>query len=341
MRILMIRPGPAFSVADVYRGWHRALVGLGCQVVDFNLDERLNFYSLAGQIEHGEFKAFLNQQQAVAMASRTILAACYEFQPDIVFAVSGFFTTTHIWDLIRARGTKVVLLHTESPYEDDRQIVRAAHVTLNLVNDPRNIERYRAVAPTEYAPHAYDPTVHFPAPPTSPDSTADFCFVGTGFPSRVTFFEACDFEGIDVAFAGNWMTSAADSPLRKYVSHRLDTCVDNDVAVDLYRGSKASVNLYRREAENPGLSAGWAMGPREVELAATGTFFLRESRGEGDAVLAMLPTFNDPGQFTDLLRWYLAHDDYRIDLARQARAAVADRTFTANAVAMLSAVDSL
>ena len=52
----MIHPGPGFSVADVHRGWYRALVGLGCQVVDVNYDSRLSFYASAGRMSvDGEF----------------------------------------------------------------------------------------------------------------------------------------------------------------------------------------------------------------------------------------------------------------------------------------------
>jgi hypothetical protein len=42
-------------------------------------------------------------------------------------------------DLIRARGTKVVLIHTEEPYEHDRDITRAAHADVNIVNDPTHL----------------------------------------------------------------------------------------------------------------------------------------------------------------------------------------------------------
>jgi hypothetical protein len=166
---------------------------------------------------------------------------------------------------------------------------------------------------------------------------SDFCFVGTGFPSRVAFLEQVDWTGVDVALAGNWMRTRDDSPLRKFLAHDLDKCCDNVEAHELYAGTKVSANLYRTEAE-AGAVAGWAMGPREVELAASGTFFLRDPRPEGDGVLSMLPTFTSPGEFGEKLRWFLAHDEARERAAREARAAVAGRTFTANARRMLSLV---
>ena len=100
-----------------------------------------------------------------------------------------------------------------------------------------------------------------------------------------------------------------------------------------------SANLYRKEASDGGTSDGWAMGPREVELAACETFFLREPRGEGDEVLSMLPTFTTPTEFEDLLRWWLAHPAERKSAAAQARVAIADRTFEATAARLLRLID--
>ena len=78
------------------------------------------------------------------------------------------------------------------------------------------------------------------------------------------------------------------------------------------------------------------MGPREVELAACGTFYLTEPRGENRQVLPMVPTFTGPGDFELQLRWYLAHPKARDEITRAARAAIADRTFTHHAGQLLA-----
>jgi hypothetical protein len=81
------------------------------------------------------------------------------------------------------------------------------------------------------------------------------------------------------------------------------------------------------------------MGPREVELAACGSFFMREPRGEGDDLFPMLPTFTTPAEFESQLRWWLAHPQERKAAAVAAQAAIADRTFTNTAARLLSIVD--
>lgn len=340
MKWLVVHPGPNFSVADVFTGWCEALVEHGQQVSRFALDDRLTFYGrvLMETEEPGKFRRALTDGQAVERSIDGIYSHLYRWRPDVLLWVSGFFCPPDLLDLARRSGTRVVVLHTESPYEDDRQIALAAHADLNLVNDPTNVERFRTVAPAHYMPHAYRPSLHHPGAPPA-ECVCDFAFVGTGYPSRVEFFEALDLDGLDVVLAGNWQMLGEGSRLRKLVGHDIDVCFDNADAVDLYRGARVGINLYRRESQRPELAAGWSMGPREVEMAACGAFFLREPRGEGDELLPMLPRFGSPEEASELLRWWLAHEDARAESARNARAAVADRTFRNHAARLLGWLD--
>lgn len=335
MRWVVAHPGPQFSVQDIYDGWIEALRGLGQHVIPYNLDDRL---ALLGQVckeaGPGRFQRALTSEQAVEISVDGLNSTLYKAWPDVLLVISGFFMTKEILDRVRRTRTRIVIVHTEAPYETDRQMRIAPYADVNLVNDPTNIEQYQAVAPTHYIPHAYRPSVHFPGDPT-PDLECDLGFVGTGYPSRVAFFEAMNLGGLDVLLGGNWQILDEDSPLRKYVGHDIDQCMDNAQTAKLYRSARVGMNLYRREAERPELSTGWAMGPREVEAAACQGFFLRDPRGEGDEVLSMLPTFTSPEEASDLVRYWLDRPDERANLARQAREAVADRTFANHAASLL------
>lgn len=319
---------------DVHRGWTEALAGLGVQIIDFNLDDRLAFYeqSLEGKDIDGSVS-----EAAALLASHSLNAAIYEWWPDVVLLTFGKFVAPFVYQLARQHGVKVVLLATESPYEDLLQLRFAEQCDVVLLNDPTNLAAFRAVTRAEYVPHAYDPDLHHPGPPVD-DQRSDFCFVGSGYPSRVAFLETVDWDGIDVALAGNWQALTVDSPLRKFVAHDLDNCCDNSEAVQLYQSASCSANLYRNEGETA--DPGWSIGPREVELAACATPFLRQPRPEGDELFPMLPTFDGPGDFGDQLRWFLAHPSERISAAHRARAAVADRTFESNARRLLRLLDA-
>jgi spore maturation protein CgeB len=327
MRWLVALPGPDFSVADVATGWIEALSNL----------DRLAFYDsvlLPVTGRDDQFHKALTPEQAIELATNGLASALWKIHPQVLLVVSGFFTDIGMFDQARRYGTKVVVLGTEEPYEFSRGLTIAPHADLNLLNDPTNIDQYRQLAPAEYMPHAYRERIHAPGP-IVPDLVCDLAFVGTGYPSRVEFLEAMNLDGLDVLLGGNWMHLPEGSPLRQHVGHNIDQCMANMDAIPLYRSARAGLNLYRREAEAAHLSAGWACGPREIEQAACGLFFLRDPRGESDELFPMLPSFIGPEDASEQLRWWLAHDEARADAADLARKAVADRTFTQNAKRLL------
>jgi spore maturation protein CgeB len=338
MRILVVHPGPNFSVADVHTGLIKGLMANGCEVVDFNLDHRLSFYTNAHLKKNGEYIPAFDYEAACAVAAKGLESACYEFWPDVVIVMSGFFVPPDIYRLMRDRTHHVVLWFTESPYEDDRQLLQASHADTVIVNDPTNLDRFREVnARTFYIGHGYDPHIHNPHG-LKQSLRSDFCFVGTGYQSRIDFLEKVDWHGIQPVLAGNWTQVTDDSPLIPFLLHERGECIDNTDTADLYRATRVSANLYRKEAEHDAHAYGWAMGPREIELAACHTFFAREPRGEGDDVLWMLPTFTEPAELGDLIRWYLEHGEERDVLAAKAAEAVAGRTFQANAAELLDLI---
>ena len=345
MRWLIGHPGPHFSVHDVYEGWVEALRELGEEVYTFNLGDRLSFYDAAlletGNTDdqgHLQIRKAMSRPDAIQTAADGMFRTLYKCWPHVVLLVSAFFTPPWMLDLIRDRGHRIVLHHTESPYQDDEQLIRARSADLNLLNDPSNLDAYRQFGPAEYMPHAYRPSVHYPAPPgTRPYH--DLAFVGTGFPSRVRFFEDMNLDGLSVHLAGPWLDLPPDSPLRDWTMTNPDGCLDNDDTAAVYRRARCGINLYRREAEDNHVGEGWAMGPREVEMAASGLFFVRDPRPEGDDVFPMLPTFGSPGEASDLIRWWLAHDTARSEAALKARSAIEDRTFRNHARHLLQLLD--
>jgi hypothetical protein len=163
---------------------------------------------------------------------------------------------------------RVVLLHTESPYQDDEQLERAAHADLNLLNDPVNIAAYRDLGvPAEYMPHAYREAIHYPEPA---EKKWDLSFIGTGYPSRVRFFEAMRLDGLAVHLAGPWLGLPEDSPLRDWAMTEDEACVSNDETAGIYRASRCGINVYRRESRAGPRRGRVGRRPREVELAACG-----------------------------------------------------------------------
>jgi spore maturation protein CgeB len=347
LRCLMIHPGPNFSVADVHNGWAEALRALGVHVGEYNLDQRITFYDSA-LIDTGIFdgegrpavRKAMTREQALDLAANGILSACYQFWPDVIIFTSAFFTPTWILEVLRARGHKIVMLFTETPYQTGMQLEMAKYADVNLLNDPTGIGQYQALCPSVYMPHSYRPQIHYPAPPGSAKEW-DLAFIGSGFPSRVEFFSAMNLDGLSVRLAGPWMDLPADSPLRDYTDEDPEGCVDNTDTADVYRAARTGINFYRRESEGSHEGEGWAVGPREIELAACGCWFTRDPRPESDELFPMLPSYSSPQEAGEQIRWALAHPDKRAAAAEKARIAIADRTFENNAKRLLRLLDQV
>ena len=325
----------------MFNGWSEALSGLGEQVEEYPLDAALRFFN-AALAETGEVRAcgcrevrkFLDRDQAARLAVDPVLSAAHRFGPDVILFVSAFFIPPWLLEVLRARGHTIVMLMTESPYQDDFQLKAAAYADLTLLNDPVNIGLYRDLGPAEYMPQAYRETVHYPpAPGTEPEY--DLAFVGTGFPSRVRFFHQMSLAGLNVRLSGLWMDLPEDSPMREWTATEADDCVGNDETAEIYRRSRTGINVYRTESEGGHAGEGWACGPREIEMAASALWFARDPRPESDELFPMLPAFTSPAEASDLIRWALTHPDQRAEAALKARAAVADRTFTEHAKKLL------
>jgi spore maturation protein CgeB len=280
-----------------------------------------------------KFRKAVSRDEAAVMAAEGLGSLVLRHRPDVVLVVSAFFISPEAMRSIRGIGARVVVLHTESPYEDMRQMAVASAADLNLINDPTHIDLFRSIAPTFYAPHAYRPAVHHLGD-VDPEFARDFTFIGTGYASRVEFLERMDLSGLSVLLGGNWENLPDGSPLLDFLDGPQDECFDNADTARAYRSAKTSLNLYRREVKG-GTEAGWAMGPREVEMAACGLFFLRDPRPESDEVFGMLPTFASPEDAGEQLRWWLAHDAEREAAAGLAREAISDRTFDRNAASLL------
>ena len=209
-----------------------------------------------------------------------------------------------------------------------------------------NLAKFREIGPAEYFPHCYRPSVHYPRTgPRDPAKASDFAFIGTAFKSRIEFFEQMNLDGIDALIAGaDWGATDPGSPLVRHIATGVGTdqdCVNNEETAEIYRNAKAGINFYRRESEAEWDKQAYAMGPREVELAACALPFLRDPRAEGDEVLSMLPTFTSPGEASEKLRWLLSHEREREEMAVKARAAIEDRTFENSAKRFLRLVDGL
>src|SRR5215471_6358017 len=332
MRVLIVHPGVDYSVSDVFEGWARGFRKLGIPLAQYAMHDALAFY---GNLHWRETGKLLPTTEIIKHACLGLHSKMWEWWPDLVVVISGFFIHRWTWEILQSRPHRVALICTESPYEDDAQrtLISLAEPDVVILNDPTNIDTYRGLCDTvEYLPHCYDPDIHHPGNGTR---DLDFVFVGTGYPDRIRLFDQIDWTGLDFTLAGNW-PHVEGTQLGSYLNAPPGECTTNADAADLYRRAKVSANRYRREANRADLIDGWALGPREVELAACQTFFCRVPRGESDELFPMLPTFTGPAELEQQIRWWSTHDRQREKAAAAARDRISDRTFENNVRRLLA-----
>jgi spore maturation protein CgeB len=316
---MVVKPGPRFSVEDVANGWIKGLKDNGHEIVEFDLASRMQFFSEG-------FKALDQKptEQIIALNAVVMLeGACWEHSPDVIVIISGFYLPASFYTHAK-RYSKTVLMITESPYEDDWQLEAAKYVDMCVINDDMNLEKFNETTPTFYYGHGFDPDLHKPDLP-DPELISQFCFVGTGYPERIEFFEQVNWNGINAVFGGNWGAVSESSPLSTYLLHDKDHCLDNKDTAKVYQSSLISANLYRKQASYS--TEGNSCGPREIEMAACGLFFLREPRPESDVLFPDLPLIETPQNLHDQILYWLEHDQERQQIVEQNKKSIEHRTF--------------
>jgi spore maturation protein CgeB len=307
MRIVVGYPPSEFSVGDMVRGYLRAFRAAGHDVR-----------------ESSPIKTDMPKRQAVA--ERIFLDALYH-HADLVVLICGMAFDPLLLQLLRRTGLRAVALHTESPYEDDKQTEWSACYPemLNCTHERVSAERYG----WQYLPHAYDPAIHQPAQP-DPEEACDVLLIATGWQSRIDLLEQVDWTGIRLCLRGTWTRLRPDSPLRPFYR---DGSVMNDQTPRLYASAAICLNLHRGDPDAVSLN------PRAYELAACGAFQISDVRAESQRLFGpRVPTFRAPQELSTLIRYYLDRPAERKALGDFARQQVKGETFDRRVASLLDRV---
>lgn len=331
-----------FSTRDVYAGHVNGLRAAGAEVITYDIIPRLNlFHTWVKWLQ--ETAGFVPRELAAnVLAAEPVFAAAHVHEVEAVYFISPMYFPMTIVDLLRKDGFKCWSYFTECPYEDEFWArCQSTKFDACFVNDWNSLPRFRAFnRHTEYLPHAYDPTRHHPG--RGPASGHEHVvYVGSGFYLRRLFFEAANWDGIDLRLYGWWEDIADDSPLRRCVRNRL---IRNEFTARIYRGATIGLSTHRVE-KYAGMSAmldpgeAYSLGPRTYELAACGLFQLSDWRPElreifGDSV----PVFWSAKEAEHMVRGYLADPTRRQELAGEQHRAIQPHTVEARMRRLLEIV---
>ena len=315
MRVMVVHPGANFSTSDVYDGLIVGLRAQGVNLIEGRLDTILDWYAslIQGGVEQGVLVAdtFLldGRLNRSALASAHITRAAVMHRPDWMIVVSGHNYNAYDAQALRRAGIRVALICTESPYWMDVEPHMASFYDVVFTNERTAVASFRHER-AHYLPHAYNPAVHSPELP--PAQASDVFFCGSLFDERRALFDAVDWTGIGFLKRG----------------YHLDTGIPdllpNMEVARHYRGTKIALNHHRTTTMHGSgghITRAESMGPRAYEIAACGAFQLMDdSRQEARDVFGNSLATYRAGDADDLarqMRYYLAHDAERIELAAQ------------------------
>jgi spore maturation protein CgeB len=323
VKVLVVAPGARWSTSDVDAGLRYGLHAHGAEVIHYRLDSRLEaakswlYASWRRRKADGIDKPTTGQ--ALLQAGLGVLEQALRHAVDAVIVVSAIHLHPDVIVLLKRAGLRVFAVFTESPYDHEHERRIAALVDGCWTHERAMLPSFQAVNPhCWYLPHGWHPERHFVSARQVGNLPAhDVVFVGSGFPERVTFFNAIDWTGIDLGLYGVWEGLGLKPEVAACVR---SGPVDNPTAASLYRRAKVGLNLYRRTS---GYAAD-SLNPRAYELAACGVFSLSQHRRESaEKFGALVPTFTSAEEASALLRYWLRADEERAGLAAALPAAVA------------------
>ncbi len=346
MRVLVVSPVPTYATWDVFEGHVQGLRAIeGVEVARMNYSNTWNmfadfkeFMEVTGRVEYNTV------DHTLLAGDRVVMAAIVQEVDLVHFVAPMHISPVTLRVLNKYAGVKTSAFFTECPYDDSWVLKLAEVFDYCFVCDKTSVIPFKERNPnTHYVGHAYNPEKH--QKNGKEDKDSDVVFIGTNFPSRVTFLEKVDWDGIDLRLHG--LMRLGQSSLQSYVKGKV--AIPNDVALDLYRKARIGLQLHRKDGYDPiaaqkgkrsrkgGLVGATplanlvahSLGPRSYELAACGVFQVTDvGRPELEEVFGdSVPTYQTPEELGALLRRYLDDPVLREEAAARQHEAVQPYTF--------------
>ncbi len=250
--------------------------------------------------------------------NRALLAEARRFSPDLVVVVKGAYIMPSTLRRIKeTTGATLINYATDDPFN-------RANRTPDLVGGIPAYDLYactkRAImddvraagCPTViHTMFGYNPAVHFPEAPATPDESrrfgSDVALIGGADRDRLRDLEPLlGAPGVSIALYGGYWTRDP-----RYRPFARGFAVGRDYRLAL-GGARIGLCLVRRANRD-----GHAM--RSFEIPACGAFMLAERTDEHLAVFREgqdAALFSTPGEMLEKIRYYLAHEDERLRIAR-------------------------
>jgi spore maturation protein CgeB len=256
----------------LYRQW--ALERLGHSVIPVNLLDYLPRSPMLRKLEHR-----IQMGPNVARLNRDLLALAKKEKPDVFWADKLLGLQPATLDKMRAQGIRTISYMIDNAFGPRRDpgwrlyLKCIPHFDLHAVQRDKNIADYQAAGARHVikVQTAFEPTVHFQAPPGPHDAarTRGVSFIGTPYDMRAEFLMRLwrDFK-IPIVVSGN-------AVWRKHLAPAVASAIytGRELFADEYREAiwRSKINLSFLTHSNEDEFA-----HKSFEIAACGGFLLAE-----------------------------------------------------------------
>jgi hypothetical protein len=281
-----------------------------------------------------------------AAINRRFLTQAVAFRPDLILICKGAFLTRATLARVKAAtGAALINYATDDPFNSrvspPGQIETIPLYDLYVCTKwaiMKDVVR-AGCSNVMYLPFGYQPSVHFPEPPASAEERrrfdSDVVFIGSYDRERIVFFRHLlkQIPSLKLAlYGGQWNRSLR---LRRYWR---GFALGRDFRLAL-AGARIAVNLVRHANRD-------THSMRSFELPACGCFMLAE---RADEHLALFQDehegayFSSPQEFAAKVRYYLAHERERAEIAQAQylRVTTGGHTYGDRLAAILAAAKGL
>ncbi|WP_310829676.1 CgeB family protein [Paenibacillus pedocola] len=251
-------------------------------------------------------------------------------QPDLILAMAGLKIPKPILEFLRQTNVKSAVWMTEDPYYMDWTLPLTAYFDYIFTIDQAAAEQYTSLGhPCVYhLPLGTDPEIFHPTL-VSEEFTSDIGLVGVPYSNRIELIE--------------WLLKSTDYPIQivgrgwgkhhmewnRHINghiHLVNAWVKPETVVKYYNGSTIVLNIHRPSDEKynknrMGIMAK-SINNRTFDAASCEAFQLidaKEELGNHFEDGKEMVSFIDKNDLLEKVHYYIAHDEERKQIARQAR----------------------
>lgn len=288
----------------------------------------------------------LVQEVKVVQPQSDLVELALVFKPDLVLIMNGIYRVSDEQVVkLRLQGFRTAIWIMDDPYFTDVTAQMAPFYDYIFTHELNAVPFYQSLGCRHvyYLPSGVDRSIIAPRF-VEMRYRSDVCFIGSGFPNRISFFNQVipELKGVHLFMAGyGWNQLKQYDAIKDHV--KLEGVLYDD-NIRYYTGAKIVINLHRSPEErlnSRGIQAK-SVNPRTFEISACGTLQLtdiREDLSQHYTLGRDLVTFSTPEQLAALIHYYLRNEEERrrIALAGLYRT-MSQHTYSERLMSMLHAI---